>query len=62
MTKLSSIPSIGLGTWKIDKPVAASVVEGAIRAGYRAIDCASDYGNEVEGDLLINLTRSRHGY
>jgi diketogulonate reductase-like aldo/keto reductase len=43
------IPSIGLGTWKIDKPVAASVVEAAIKIGYRAIDCASIYGNEEEG-------------
>jgi len=42
------MPVIGLGTWKIDKSDAAQVVEDAIRAGYRHIDCACDYGNEVE--------------
>ena len=42
------MPSVGLGTWKIDKPVVAGVVEEAIRIGYRHLDCACDYGNEPE--------------
>jgi hypothetical protein len=42
------MPSVGLGTWKIPKVQAAAAVLEAIRAGYRHIDCASDYGNEAE--------------
>ena len=42
------IPSVGYGTWKLDKAVAADLVEGAIKDGYRHIDCACNYGNEKE--------------
>jgi D-xylose reductase len=43
------IPAVGLGTWKIPKEEAAAVVYEAIKeAGIRHIDCACDYGNEVE--------------
>ena len=41
-----SIPSIGLGLWKIDKDATAAAVHSAIRVGYRHIDAACDYGNE----------------
>ncbi len=41
-------PSVGLGTWKLPKPQAAGLVTEAIRAGYRHLDCACDYGNEAE--------------
>jgi alcohol dehydrogenase (NADP+) len=44
-----SIPSIGLGTFGSDKygpDEIAAAVDGAIRTGYRLIDCASVYGNE----------------
>ncbi len=41
-------PSVGLGFWKLPKPEVAGLVQGAIRAGYRHLDCACDYGNEVE--------------
>jgi D-xylose reductase len=41
-------PAVGLGTWKLPKPIAPRVVEDAIRAGYRHLDCACDYGNEPE--------------
>ncbi|MDR3334425.1 MAG: aldo/keto reductase [Treponema sp.] len=43
------IPGIGLGTFGSDRYSAAEVsaaVGGAIRLGYRLIDCASVYGNE----------------
>ncbi len=42
------LPAVGLGTWKIDRPMAAQTVQDAIRVGYRHLDCACDYGNEAE--------------
>lgn len=42
------MPAVGFGTWKVEKQSAAQLVEDAIRMGYRHIDCACDYGNEVE--------------
>ncbi len=49
----TKMPLVGLGTWKIDKPVVADVVQQAVKAGYRHFDCACDYGNESEvGDGL----------
>jgi D-xylose reductase len=44
----SSMPSVGLGTWKIPNEQACDLVHEAIRVGYRHIDCACDYGNEPE--------------
>ena len=41
-------PSVGLGFWKMPKPAAPTQVQEAIRAGYRHLDCACDYGNEAE--------------
>jgi D-xylose reductase len=38
---------MGLGLWKIARPDAPGLVEEAIRVGYRHIDSACDYGNEV---------------
>lgn len=42
------MPVVGLGTWKIPRQEAASAVLEALRAGYRHLDCACDYGNECE--------------
>ncbi len=43
------IPQLGLGTWKIPKDAAADLVFNAIKeGGVRHIDCACDYGNEVQ--------------
>lgn len=45
------IPVIGLGTFGSDRYSAGQVadaVRGALRVGYRHIDCASVYGNEEE--------------
>ncbi|ASJ74354.1 aldo/keto reductase [Granulosicoccus antarcticus] len=42
------MPVIGLGLWKIDKDVVADAVVEAIRAGYRHLDSACDYGNEKQ--------------
>lgn len=42
----SSLPSPGLGTWKIPAELTARTVHQAIEIGYRHLDCAADYGNE----------------
>lgn len=42
------IPKIGFGTWQIpDGEVAKNAVKNAIQVGYRHIDTAAIYGNEV---------------
>ena len=41
-------PAIGFGLWKVARSAAPAVVEEAIRVGYRHLDSACDYGNEVE--------------
>src|SRR5262245_47177403 len=48
LTDGSRLPAVGLGFWKVPKPDAAELVRQAIRTGYRHLDCACDYGNEVE--------------
>lgn len=45
---LVHIPSLGFGTWNIDKSNASKVVSLAIQTGYRHIDCAVAYGNQKE--------------
>lgn len=44
----NSIPAVGLGMWKVPNPEAANLVHTAVKLGYRHLDCACDYGNEVE--------------
>lgn len=44
----AEIPAVGLGCWKLGKEVAANLVYEAIKSGVRHLDCACDYGNEVE--------------
>lgn len=41
------IPQLGYGVWKVPNEDAAEAVEKAIDAGYRLIDTAMIYGNEV---------------
>lgn len=41
------MPAIGLGTWPMGDEEAERVVAGAIDMGYRLIDTAYAYGNEV---------------
>lgn len=41
-------PDVGLGLWKIDREDTAKMVSDAIEVGYRHIDSACDYGNEIE--------------
>lgn len=40
------MPSAGLGLWKIDSDRVPSLINDAIRTGYRHLDSAADYGNE----------------
>lgn len=42
------LPSVGFGFWKVENASAADVAQQAIAAGYRHLDCACDYGNEVQ--------------
>ena len=42
------IPAVGFGIWKIDPESTADAVYTAIDVGYRHIDSACDYGNEIE--------------
>lgn len=41
------MPQLGLGTWPMDDTEAARVVPQAIELGYRLIDTAENYQNEV---------------
>lgn len=43
-----SIADIGLGLWKIPNTDCAETVYSAIELGYRHLDSACDYGNEIE--------------
>jgi D-xylose reductase len=42
------MPVVGLGLWKIHPDQVADAVVAAIRAGYRHLDSACDYGNEKQ--------------
>ena len=51
----TSIPSLGLGTWNLERKDCSRVVSEAIDLGYRHIDAASMYENESEvGAGIIN--------
>ncbi|HKT55189.1 MAG TPA: aldo/keto reductase [Microbacterium sp.] len=44
----TSFPELGFGTYKLDGPDGVDAVVSAIRAGYRLLDTAVNYGNEAE--------------
>ena len=48
LTSGDKMPSVGLGLWKIPNDVCSQVVQDALKAGYRCLDSACDYGNEKE--------------
>ena len=42
------MPQIGLGTWQItDRVQMAEIVESSYQSGYRLIDTAAAYSNEI---------------
>lgn len=41
------IPALGLGIWQVPAPDTAGIVSDALQLGYRLVDGASIYGNEV---------------
>lgn len=43
----NKIPTLAYGTWLIKKDDACECVKNAIKAGYRHIDTAQAYGNEI---------------
>ena len=70
------IPLIGLGTWPMDDATAAVAVRTGLQLGYRLVDTAAKYGNEVgvgrgvrdsgvaRSDVIVmtKLRGSDHGY
>lgn len=40
-------PQLGVGVWQIEDEATASVIESALKIGYRSIDTAAIYGNEA---------------
>ena len=48
MSLLTHIPPVGFGLWKVSQQDCADTVYLAIKAGYRHLDSASDYGNEKQ--------------
>lgn len=48
------MPTVGLGLWKTSRQDTADTVYDAIKLGYRHLDSAADYGNEIEVGLGIS--------
>ncbi len=58
-TNNDTIQSIGLGTWKATGETVKTAVIEAINAGYRHIDTAAIYGNEIEiGEALAEVFKT----
>jgi 2,5-diketo-D-gluconate reductase A len=49
----NSMPAVGLGVWQTPPPDTERAVGTALAAGYRHIDTAAAYGNEVETGRAI---------
>ena len=58
---VNSIPCVGFGLWKVPKNVCADVVFNGIKIGYRHLDCAADYGNEIEVGKVCKILKTFFG-
>ncbi len=48
-----TVPKFGLGTFRLENDVVKNSVKNALEVGYRAIDTAQIYGNEVDiGEVI----------
>lgn len=55
---VKKIPPLGFGLWKVPQDSCADQVYEAIELGYRHLDSASDYGNEVQvGDGIARAIK-----
>ena len=53
----TTIPAIGLGTFRLQGQVVIDSVRNGLEAGYRHIDTAQIYGNEAdEGQAIAALS------
>lgn len=58
-----SIPQLGLGLWKVQDSESETVIAEALKAGYRSIDGAAIYRNEIGlGRALQNCSLKREEY
>jgi diketogulonate reductase-like aldo/keto reductase len=48
-----TMPQLGFGVWQVPDAEARSVVSEALAAGYRSIDTAAIYGNEIGVGLAL---------
>ena len=46
--KQPSIPPLGYGTWMLDPSNVSEAVSIALQTGYRHLDCAAAYGNQID--------------
>ena len=53
------MPSVGLGLWKLDQPETADIIVNGVKSGYRHLDSAADYGNEIQVGEGIKQTLSQ---
>jgi 2,5-diketo-D-gluconate reductase B len=53
------IPAVGLGTWGLRGEQCAKTVAAALQIGYRHVDTAAMYGNEVEVGRGLRATNVR---
>lgn len=56
-----SMPRIGLGTWPLKGPDGQAAVESALGLGYRHVDTAEMYGNEVEVGAALRASGVARG-
>ena len=53
----TSVPRLGLGTWKLNGSECFTAVRDALEIGYRHIDTARVYGNEREVGAALAASR-----